>query len=254
MVENGYKEIVLTGVHIGHYKNRKVEPQMKNLAALCKFILSETDLYRLRLSSIEPQTVRDDIIEVYANSNGRLCRHIHMPLQAGSSRILKKMLRPYDQNTYIKRAEAIRAANPEIIIGSDVIVGFPGETDEDFNRTKNLIESGLIDYLHVFSYSDRPGTPSSELPDKIHPSLIKERNAILTTVSNDIKLKSHKKQIGKRLEVIGEHKKSPEGYYLGYADNYVRVKLASDSPPDKNIINLDVTEANQDSISGNIIS
>ena len=140
LVENGYKEVVLTGVHIGHYKNRQSEPQIKNLASLCKLIMSETDLHRLRISSIEPQTVRDELVEVYANSNGRICRHMHLPLQAGSSRILKMMLRPYDQNRYINRVEAVKNAVENTIVGADVIVGFPGETDDDFLRTCRLVE------------------------------------------------------------------------------------------------------------------
>lgn len=254
LVESRYKEIVLTGIHLGHYKNRKVEPQMKNLAALIKFILKETDLYRLRLSSVEPQTFRKDLLEVYADSNGRICRHIHLPLQAGSSRILKLMLRPYDQKTYISRVEAIRKAKPETIIGADVIVGFPGETENDFKSTKNMVESGLLDYLHVFSYSDRPDTPASKLPDKVDPITIKERNAVLSRISADIRLKSNQEQVGQVLEVIGEHKETPDGHYFGYADNFVRVKFNPDETPDKNIIKVKISDANQEHVTGDIIS
>lgn len=127
LVANGYNEVVLTGIHLGHYKNRQVEPQMKNLAALCRLILEQTSLPRLRLSSVEPQTIREDMTQIYAESGGRICRHWHVPLQSASSRILKQMLRPYDQNTYIRRVTALREAQPNTIIGGDVIVGFPGD-------------------------------------------------------------------------------------------------------------------------------
>lgn len=252
LVENGYKEVVLTAVHIGHYKNNQ-EPRMKNLTALCKFIIAETDLYRLRISSIEPQTVRDDFIQMYAGSNGRICRHMHLPLQAGSSQILKKMLRPYDQNRYINRAELLKKAVSNTIIGADVIVGFPGETNDDFMRTAKLVESGLIDYLHVFSYSDREGTPASKMSDKIDPRIIKERNAYLTRISQTIKENAHKRQIGETLDVISEHKLQPDGHYFGVSDNYLKVKLPNLINPDKSIYKVKITASHQDYIEGDIV-
>ncbi len=171
LVKCGYKEVVLTGVNIGHYKNRKMEPQAKNLAALCRMIFENSDLYRLRISSIEPQTIRDELLTVYADK--RVCHHLHVPLQSGSARILRLMRRPYSPEIYLERVEAIKKAAADTVIGADVIVGFPGETDEDFNLTRSVVESGLIDYLHVFSYSDRPGTLAAEMPDKISPDIIK---------------------------------------------------------------------------------
>ncbi len=252
LVENGYNEVVLTAVHIGHYKNNQ-EPRMKNLTSLCKHIMAETDLYRLRVSSIEPQTVRDDFIEMYADSNGRICRHMHLPLQAGSSQILKKMLRPYDQNRYINRVELLKKAVPNTIIGADVIVGFPGETDEDFMRTAKLVESGLIDYLHVFSYSDREGTPASQMSGKIDPRIIKERNAYLTRISNKIKENALKRQIGQTLDVISEHKLQPDGHYFGVSDNYLKVKLPNSITPDKSVYKVKINASHSDSIEGELI-
>jgi len=253
LVEHGYNEVVLTGVHIGHYRNRKTEPQMKNLAALCKFIIAETDLCRLRISSIEPQTVRDEFVEVYGNSGGRICRHIHLPLQSGSSRILQMMRRPYDQKTYIKRAESLKNANPDTVIGADVIVGFPGETEDDFLRTCRVAESGLIDYLHVFSYSDRPNTDASKLPDKVRPDIIKKRNSVLNRISNRIRERSYKNQIGKTLEVISQHKREDDGTFYGISDNFIKVKLPSSNEQSKEIIKVKVTDAKINYVIGNII-
>ncbi len=253
LVENGYREVVLTGVHLGHYKNRKVEPQVKNLAHLCRLIISETDLYRLRLSSIEPQTVREELVETYANSNGRICRHFHIPLQSGSSRILQLMQRPYDQKTYIKRVTAVKEAVPETIIGADVIVGFPGETDDDFQRTKALVESGLIDYLHVFSYSDRSGTPATEMPDKVAPEVIKERAAILKRISNKMRAGAHDRQVGQTLEVISERKEGQDGDYEGVADNYVRVKLPGWLDGGQEIVRVKITQSQGEYVEGEVL-
>ncbi|MEW6050479.1 MAG: tRNA (N(6)-L-threonylcarbamoyladenosine(37)-C(2))-methylthiotransferase MtaB [Candidatus Zixiibacteriota bacterium] len=243
LVSNGYQEVVLTGVHLGHYKNRTVEPEMKNLAALCRLILEKTPVSRIRLSSLEPQTVREELVEVYGRSEGRICRHMHLPLQSGSSRILKLMLRPYDQNTYIKRASAVKDAQANTIIGADVIVGFPGETNEDFEHTRRLAESGLIDYLHVFSYSDRPGTKASLLSDKVAPEIIRERNATLTEISQRIRAQALKRQIGERLEVIAEHKCEADGSFFAVSDNYLKVKLPSHLEGGKRLIPVRVTGA-----------
>ncbi len=254
LVENGYNEVVLTGVHLGHYKNRKVEPQVKNLAHLCRMIISETDLHRLRLSSIEPQTVREELVQTYADSNGRICRHFHMPLQSGSSNVLKKMLRPYDQNTYIRRVTAVKKANPETIVGGDVIVGFPGETEEDFQKTMSVCDSGLLDYLHVFSYSDRPGTPASELGEKINPVEIKRRNRELTIVSHAIRARSYKRQVGQTLEVIAENRSREGGFYWGVADNYVKVKLSDIGKSTKDIVRVKITRAHDDYVEGDVVT
>jgi threonylcarbamoyladenosine tRNA methylthiotransferase MtaB len=250
----GFYEVVLTGIHIGHYKNRKSEPQVKNLAALLSMVMCETNIGRLRLSSIEPQTVRDDLIRCYTDSNGRLCRHWHLPLQSGSSRILKLMRRPYDQNTYIRRASAVKEAVPDTIIGADVIVGFPGETNEDFERTCRLAKSGLIDYLHVFSYSDRQGTVASELTEKVNPETIKERNAILSRISREIRLTAHKRQIGKILEVISEHKKREDTFFYGVSDNYLKVKIPGSLEGGKRPVRMKITAAFEDYLEGEVVS
>ncbi len=254
LVENGYKEVVLTGVHIGHYRSRKEEPFVKNLAGLCRMILNETDLYRLRISSIEPQTVREELVDVYAESEGRICRHMHLPLQSGSSRILRLMQRPYDQNTYIRRVQSVRDAVENTTVGADVIVGFPGETDEDFEHTRRLAESGMIDYLHVFSYSDRRDTPASKMPDKVDPTAIKERNAILTRISNELKTRCHARQIGGTLEVISQHKPNSDGSYWGVSDNYLKVKLPASITPGRGIIKVKITAATDDFVTGDLVS
>jgi len=254
LVGSGYREVVLTGVHIGHYKYLKGEPQTKNLAALCRMIFRETDLYRLRISSIEPQTIRDELLEVYGAMNGRICYHMHVPLQSGSPRILELMRRPYTPQKYIDRLRAVKKAAPESIIGADVIVGFPGETDDDFHLTKQLIESGPVDYLHVFSYSDRRGTPAASMTPKINPEVIKERSAILTRVSDRLRDRAYRRQVGRTLEVISEHKKNEFGGYWGISGNYVKVRLPGHRNWGKDVVRVNVTSATPDYVEGKITS
>lgn len=254
LVRRGFYEVVLTGVHLGHYRHRKSDPVVWNLADLCRLILSETDIGRVRLSSIEPQTVSDELIELITESHGRMCRHIHMPLQSGSSRILRLMQRPYNQKIYVTRAAKIREAVPECIIGADVIAGFPGESDEDFERTRRLCESGLLDYLHVFSYSDRQGTLASGFEGKIHPDVIRNRNRILSRVSNEIRARACQRQIGAKLEVIAEQHRLPQGGYTSVADNYIRVKLPEDCPGGRQPHTVWVTAAHESFVTGELLS
>jgi threonylcarbamoyladenosine tRNA methylthiotransferase MtaB len=253
LMASGFEEVVLTGVNIGHYKNRTSEPQVKNFANLCTMILAETDLPRLRLSSIEPQTVRDELLQVCADSGGRICRHMHLPMQSGSSRILKLMRRPYDRDIYIKRISDARAVQPNTIVGADVIVGFPGETEEDFAYTKEIADSGKLDYLHVFSYSDRSGTQATESADKIAPDIIKKRNAILTEISNRHRAEAFKRQIGQTLPVISEHVKPGRGELFGISDNYLKVKLPVSFDGGRHITNVKITSATDDYVAGDIL-
>jgi len=252
LVAHGYNEVVLTGVNIGYYSDREIAPPIKSFTELCGRILESTELYRLRLSSIEPQTVTDELIDLCAQNPDRICRHFHIPMQSGSSRILKQMRRPYDRERFLERVAAIKQAVPNVVIGADVIVGFPGETDEDFAASRSAAECGLIDYLHVFSYSDRPKTAAAEMPNKIRPQVIKERNAELTWVSNRLRYESHCRQIGQTLEVISEHKSSPDACF-GVSDNYVRVKLPAEAAGRRKVVRVKITAAHDGHVVGDIL-
>jgi len=253
LMSMGFEEVVLTGINIGYYRDRKAADPTRNLAALCTRIMAETDLPRLRLSSIEPQTVQDELLQVIADSGDRICRHMHLPLQSGSSRLLRIMRRPYDQMTYLKRVADARAIRPNTIVGADVIVGFPGETDEDFQQSVEAAESGLIDYLHVFSYSDRRGTTASELGDKVKPDVIKERNAILSGISKKLKAEAHRRQVGETLDVISEHVKQGRSELFGISDNYLRVKLPVDFDGGRHIHKVRITTAAPNHVAGEIV-
>ncbi|MCP4704370.1 MAG: radical SAM protein, partial [candidate division Zixibacteria bacterium] len=238
--KNGYHEVVLTGVHIGQYGWDKV----KSIADLTRYILDNTNISRLRLSSIEPQEVNSDIVSVIKNGGRRVCRYLHIPLQSGSDRILKMMHRPYSINDYINKLRSVKESIDGIIIGADIIVGFPGESENDFNESVKIAKSGAIDYLHVFSYSDRPGTESSVMPDKVSSKVIKKRSKILRDIS-DINYKSAlQKEIGKTVYAVSESGTNKSGkHYWGITDNFLKIILPEKLGGDREIIKLKVTGA-----------
>ena len=222
LINDGYHEIVLTAVHIGKYNHDGL-----NLSGLVGRILDETDLSRLRLSSLEPNELDRELLEFVA-TNPRVCRHLHLPLQSGSDKILKLMRRPYDRDEYLGIVRNIKETNPDITIGCDLIVGFPGETDDDFRRSLEVLDSGYIDYGHIFSYSDRPGTAASELPDKMNSTIIKERNIIARGLVERNRRRQMKTQIGKILGVISEGRRQSNEGFLAVSDNYLKVLLPNE--------------------------
>jgi threonylcarbamoyladenosine tRNA methylthiotransferase MtaB len=253
LVGLGFSEVVLTGLNIGYYRDRDSTPSTKNLAALCRRMLDESGIYRVRLSSIEPQTVRGDLVEVFGDSERRICRHLHMSLQSGSARLLRIMHRPYTPEMYVERVREIKAAQSGTVVGADIIVGFPGETDQDFNETRELVSSGILDYFHVFSYSDRPGIEATDLPDKVHPEIIKERNAVLTRISQRLRAAAHQRQVGDTLEVISEYNSGHDGHHFGVADNYIKVKLPKSCGGGREILRVKITSANEEYVEGEVL-
>lgn len=248
LIDDGYHEVVLTAVHIGKYNYDGL-----NLAGLVDKILGETDLSRLRLSSLEPNEL-DDRLLGFVSGNRRVCRHLHLPLQSGSNRILEMMRRPYRREDYLAIAEKVKKANPDLTIGCDLIVGFPGESDDDFNDSLAILKSGFVDYAHVFSYSDRPGMAASELPDKIKPGIIKERNRMARKIGESNRLRQMKSQIGKVLGVISEHSPNSNGCYHGVSDNYLKVYLPKESGGHRKIIEFKPTALVGDHLEGEVVS
>lgn len=252
LAEHGYNEVVLTGVNIGYYKDSNIEPPIRNFTELCERILQSTELYRIRLSSIEPQTVTDDLVRLCSEQARRICRHFHLPLQSGSSRLLKLMRRPYDRERFLEKVAAIRNAIPNAIVGADIIVGFPGETEDDFAGSCSILDTGMVDYLHVFSYSDRPNTPAAEMTPKINPQVIKERSETLTQISYRMLRAAYQRQVGQTLEAISEHKGSP-GECYGISDNYIKVKLPDSVAGGRHIIRIKITGSHDGFVAGEVL-
>jgi threonylcarbamoyladenosine tRNA methylthiotransferase MtaB len=253
IIEQEFREICLTGLNIGYYKWNDGPRQIANLSELCRLILDETGIDRIRLSSVEPQTLDENLVDLYRERGEQICRHLHVSMQSGSSRLLKAMRRPYNRDDYLRRVSMLKDAIPNMIVGADIIVGFPGETNKDFLESRSAAETGLIDYLHVFSYSDRPGTVATDIPEKVHPEEIKERNAILTRISRKNKLAAHQRVIGETLGVISEFSPTSNRYHCGVADNYVRVRLPDGLGGGKEIVRIKITAANQDHLTGELV-
>ena len=224
LVASGVKEIVLTGVNIGDYGifDTKTKKRETNFYELISNIDLIPDLNRVRISSIEPNLLSDEIIQFVHNSNS-FVKHFHIPLQSGSDKILKLMKRRYLKNLYISRINKIKELMPDCCIGVDVIVGFPGETEEDFNETYEFLKALNISYLHVFSYSERDNTESLKINHKIPKKTRAIRSQILRKLSDKKKMDFYESNINQIRPVLFESK-NYDGYIYGYTDNYIRVK------------------------------
>lgn len=227
LVKNGYKEIVLTGIHTGHYGQDLEEYDFSDLLSELEKI---DGLERIRISSIEITELNEKFMKVLKNSK-KIVDHIHIPLQSGCDKILKSMNRKYDMNYYFNKIEEIRNIRKDIAITTDVIVGFPGETEEDFNITKENIKKLKFTELHVFPYSKREGTPAANMKNQIDGNIKKQRVKELIEISEELKNEYYTKFIGKEMIVLTENYEN--GYLIGHLSNYGKVRFKS-SIDDKN--------------------
>ena len=225
-VDGGAKEIVLSGINLGSY-GRDLAPRA-DLAAVVRRVLDETALDRLRFSSIEPQDVTENFVALVASSP-RIARHFHIPLQSGCDRILRAMHRWYRTAHYAERLRLIRRMLPDAAIGADVIVGFPGETDADFRETREFIERLPFTYLHVFSFSERPGTAAAALADRVPPQTIRERARTLRELSQLKVAEFRAAQSGSRAGAL-TLARGDNSYTEALTGNYLKVKIPGRHP------------------------
>jgi len=222
VVSQGAKEIVLTGVNVGDYGKGSDETFQDLLIELD----SLEDIERIRISSIEPNLLNRDIIE-FCNSSNLFMPHYHVPLQSGSNKILRAMRRRYDRSLYGSRVELIKSLDPDACIGADVIVGFPGETNDDFLDTYNFIKDQDISYLHVFTYSEREGTDAINYSNHVSKDERSERSKMLHILSDKKRRAFNESFVGSKRDVLYENNKN--GFIYGYSDNYIRVKVKGPS-------------------------
>ena len=215
-ISSGAREIVLTGVNIGDFGVNSHEKFIDLLVSLNDL----NDLDRIRISSIEPNLLSNEIIEFCAKSK-KIMPHFHIPLQSGSSRILKLMRRKYQTSLYKERIEHIKSLIPDACIGADIIVGFPSETDDDFQKSYDFIESLNISYLHVFSYSERQNTKAIKINNKISKAKKAERSLAMRELSKELKLSFEKSFVGSTREVLFEYQ--IDNQWFGHTDNYLPV-------------------------------
>lgn len=226
LVEDGYKEIVLTGIHLGSY-GRKLETPV-HLAALIEQILKTPGMRRVRLSAIEPMRFSKELVHL-AIDNPRLAPHFHLPLQSGSNRILSLMKRPYTAERYSEWIHYIHERVPDAALGTDVLVGFPGETDEDHARTTRLVEMLPLTYLHVFPFSDRPGTAATSMPGHLDPRSIAQRARQLREISEVKRQRFAQRFLGKVRSAV-TLSETQEGFRTALTDNYIEVRVPAELP------------------------
>jgi threonylcarbamoyladenosine tRNA methylthiotransferase MtaB len=225
LVGAGYAEVVLTGVDLGHY-GWDLAPRT-TLAALVRRLLEVRGLARVRLSSVLPAYFTDELVDLVVGDR-RVCRHLHVPLQSGSDRVLRAMRRPYTARMYRALIERLAGAIPDVGLGADVITGFPGETDADFQATEGLVEALPFTYLHVFSYSDRRGTEAARRPaPRVPPETIRRRTTRLRRLGEAKQLGFRRAQLGRELSVLVlEQKERETGRLVGLTDNYLELAFA----------------------------
>jgi threonylcarbamoyladenosine tRNA methylthiotransferase MtaB len=222
--EKGIKEIVLTGVNIGDYGKGEFgnKKHKHTFLELVKALDKVNGIHRLRISSIEPNLLKDETIDFVATSNS-FVPHFHIPLQSGSDTLLKKMKRRYLQNTYTNRVAKIKEVMPHACIGVDVIVGFPGETEELFLETYNYLAALDISYLHVFTYSERPNTEAAIMDGVVPKNIRAKRSKMLRGLSVKKRRSFYEKQLKSTATVLFESE-NKEGYIHGFTENYIKVK------------------------------
>ncbi|MEW6193833.1 MAG: tRNA (N(6)-L-threonylcarbamoyladenosine(37)-C(2))-methylthiotransferase MtaB [Bacteroidota bacterium] len=249
LLNAGYKEIILTGINVGDYysastANHEQENDIKiDLYGLLKMMLQVEGDYRIRISSIEPNLLTDDILELAA-SDSRLCNHFHIPLQSGSDKILRLMQRRYKTEDYKNLIYKIVDKIHHVGIGVDVIVGFPGETENDFLDTYNFLKVLPISYLHVFTYSERPNTKAIDMPDQVEVHERKKRNNMLRILSEKKRNEFYRSMIGQELTVLFEHE-NLDGFMKGFSSNYVRVKTIFDETLINKFTQVKITEVDE---------
>ena len=221
LVAAGYREVVLTGVHVGSYGRDSGD----SLTALVQEILARSPPDRLRLSSIEPWDLAPDFLVLWQDP--RLCRHLHLPLQSGCDATLARMNRHYTTAQYARLVERARAAVPGLAVTTDLIVGFPGESGDEFALSKAFVEQMAFARVHVFPYSPRPGTPAADMPAQVDPQVRHRRAREMRCVARRSSEAFRRRFLGQRMPVLWESRRY-DGRWSGLTDNYIRVYVESD--------------------------
>ncbi|WP_447970693.1 tRNA (N(6)-L-threonylcarbamoyladenosine(37)-C(2))-methylthiotransferase MtaB [Nitrospira sp. M1] len=220
LAERGHRELVLTGVNLGQYQDAGVD-----LLMLLQRLESVPGIDRIRISSIEPTTIPDQLLDYMATSN-KLCRFLHVPLQSGDDTILKAMNRRYTVRDYVQFIEKAERTIPHLCIGTDVMVGFPGEGEQEFANTHSIINALPFSYLHVFSFSNRPGTAATKLPHHVPPHIIKQRSQELAKLSQRKRFAFYQQYVGQSVAVLFESRNAA-GMWTGLTDQYIKVGVQS---------------------------
>lgn len=225
LLANNYSEIVLTGINIGNYSCPKTKA---TLADLCKEIFALPGNFRVRFSSIEINTISDNLIDVLSKAGEKFCSYLHLPLQNGTTKVLKDMRRHYTAEEFLQRLNYIRTKIKDLFVYTDIIAGFPTETEQEFKESFDFLKKAKFAGLHVFSYSAREGTPAAKMP-QLNPNIIKERSLILHKLDKELRSSAAATLKGQILQVIGED--FQDEYLRATASNFQRVLIKTDTKP-----------------------
>ena len=231
----GVRELVLTGINLGAYND-----DGRTLADLLEALLAACPGARFRIGSVEPLDVSDELISLMAASSGRSCRHLHLPLQSGSSRVLSEMARPYDAAYFLSLVEKLRAAMPALSLSTDIIVGFPGETDEDFAETLGVASASAFSKIHVFRYSRREGTPAAERDDQVAATIVAERSRKLQALGLELGREDAKHRLGTDESVLVER------VGQGTTESYHPVRWTSSAPAVGELVRIHLESLGRD--------
>jgi threonylcarbamoyladenosine tRNA methylthiotransferase MtaB len=249
LADANFKEIVLTGIHVASYgKDLDKLP----LIQVIKGIGNIRGIERIRLSSLEPTLIDDDFMKELVDI-GKVCDHFHLSLQSGSNSVLKRMNRKYTKELYREKVDIIRKYMPDAGLTTDIIVGFPGETEEEFNETYNFVKDILFSRIHVFKYSPRKGTPAAKYENQIDGNIKGNRSDMLINLGNELTRKFNEKFINKNLDVLFEEVNNDiENSYEGYTNNYIRTRVISDNPIIGEIKNVKIVNSAGELLIGSI--
>jgi threonylcarbamoyladenosine tRNA methylthiotransferase MtaB len=251
LVETGFKEIVLTGIHTGSY-GRDLDTDL-TLSVLLRKLIDIPGLLRLRLSSIEPNDITPELVEVLTGSE-KICRHLHVPLQSGDDQVLERMGRRYSTWEYSRLVEVLRENIPNLGLTTDVIVGFPGEREADFQNTYRFLEKVSYSRLHVFKFSPRRGTPAADYPEQVDPRVCDQRSRSLIRLGEKMAARFASSLVGMDLTVLVERSLPDEDrLYEGLTDNYVRTVFQGNEELPGQVVKVRIEEFVKNHLIGKII-
>lgn len=251
LVDNGFKEIVLTGIHVASYGK---DLEDINLLKIIEMVHTIEGLKRIRLSSVEPSIITKEFVSKI-KSLPKICPHFHLSLQSGCDATLKRMNRKYDSDKY-RRAVALLKENIEdIALTTDIIVGFPGETEEEFEQSYKFVKEIGFSQIHVFKYSQRKGTPAAKMKNQINPTIKDERSHTMILLGEEMNKNFLSKQVGNTLEVLFENLfNNKKDIYEGYTPNYLKVSAFSKENIENHILNVHIKELKKDILKGEILN
>ena len=247
---NGFKEIVLTGIHVASYGRDLGDTSLIEVIELLHGI---EGIERIRMSSLEPNTLNDDFIERLTKLP-KICRHFHLSLQSGCDATLKRMNRKYTTEEYLRVVNHLREVYPNVAITTDIIVGFPGETEEEFKCTVDFIKMVDFSAMHVFKFSPREGTPAAKHKNQVAPNIKEQRSKIITSIARERKFAFESKFLNTKMDVLFEYMIDEQGsVYEGHTDNYIRVFAESEQDIKGMILPVELKAVKEDYVEGKLV-